>query len=511
MTEKKHDIRYVCLSDMHLGDEGSILTALEPGTTKVDTSQAAACLRSLVECMREAIGHNSAGAPKPTLILNGDTLEMALSTTDVAATVFMQFIELVFEGSPLFDRIIYIPGNHDHHIWESARETQYVEYIKRLNLQCGEALPPQWHTTNMFERDEHVSKKPKKDGDHKKDRGFPESYLLNNVIKGCRGVPKDFSFEISYPNFAIKDEFNHVVFHHGHFIEWTYKFISYLKEIVFPGQRFPKNIWTLEGENFAWIDFIWSALGQSGKAGKDVGKVYRTFASKLRLKRLFEPMIRNLVEKIDEIAAPELLLGIIPLFVVNKAVEKCALEFMCWLKNTVIDILPTRERLCSTAVLSDLGRTGLIKYLAVQIHNQILAEKVKAPTDIKFVFGHTHSPFCEHMDVYSDKYDNNRPKNYPENYPHIFEVYNTGGWVVDTIEDDPRHGGSVVFVDDELNVASVKIYKEGDYKPEVHTEYQNALTHKIEQIIKGSKKWHECSKEAGKAVQIRREVLEDLI
>lgn len=44
----------------------------------------------------------------------------------------------------LFGRIIFIPGNHGHHLWEQARETQYVEYIKIHNI---EDLPKQWHVT----------------------------------------------------------------------------------------------------------------------------------------------------------------------------------------------------------------------------------------------------------------------------------------------------------------------------------------------------------------------------
>ncbi len=40
------------------------------------------------------------------------------------------------------------------------------------------------------------------------------------------------------------------------------------------------------------------------------------------------------------------------------------------------------------------------------------------------------------------------------------EVYNTGGWVVDTIESEPVHGGSVVFVDDACHCASLRLYNE---------------------------------------------------
>src|SRR5260370_21450220 len=72
------DIRYVCLSDMHLGADNSVLTAIKPGSIETDTSQASVVLSQLVRCLREIIARNE-GAEKPTLVLNGDILEMALT------------------------------------------------------------------------------------------------------------------------------------------------------------------------------------------------------------------------------------------------------------------------------------------------------------------------------------------------------------------------------------------------------------------------------------------------
>ena len=66
-------------------------------------------------------------------MLNGDILEFALATDDTALSVFEQFIDLAFpvDGEPIFDdRVLYLPGNHDHHLWETARERQYAHHIK---------------------------------------------------------------------------------------------------------------------------------------------------------------------------------------------------------------------------------------------------------------------------------------------------------------------------------------------------------------------------------------------
>src|SRR5579859_2162597 len=106
------DIRYICLSDMHLGSDRSVLTNIQPGSIDVDATQPSPVMRHLVACLRELIAHNES-RKKPVLVLNGDILEMALAETNVAAMVFERFIELIFprDGEALFDKknILYIP------------------------------------------------------------------------------------------------------------------------------------------------------------------------------------------------------------------------------------------------------------------------------------------------------------------------------------------------------------------------------------------------------------------
>src|SRR3972149_8452995 len=99
------DIHYVCLSDMHLGEEDSLLTNLKTASTDTDPTQPSPVMRQLVECLRYLIARNE-NQEKPTLILNGDILELALTNTNQAAMVFERFIELILPpGGSLFTRI----------------------------------------------------------------------------------------------------------------------------------------------------------------------------------------------------------------------------------------------------------------------------------------------------------------------------------------------------------------------------------------------------------------------
>ena len=39
-------------------------------------------------------------------------------------------------------------------------------------------------------------------------------------------------------------------------------------------------------------------------------------------------------------------------------------------------------------------------------------------------------------------------------------MYNTGGWVVETVDAAPLHGGAVLLVDEDLNAVSLRMYNE---------------------------------------------------
>src|SRR5580692_2140606 len=101
------DIRYVCLSDLHFGAENSILSSLRPGTVLVNPTQPSTALDGLAAAMQTLVAANSPGAPKPTLILNGDVLELALTSDNVALMVFELFLDRLFPAEAgLFDSTV---------------------------------------------------------------------------------------------------------------------------------------------------------------------------------------------------------------------------------------------------------------------------------------------------------------------------------------------------------------------------------------------------------------------
>src|SRR2546421_12792383 len=108
------DIRFVCLSDVHFGAENSILSCLVKDDLVVDTTTASPVLDRLVTALATLIHANEDKTRKPTLILNGDILELALASDNVALAGFELFLDPIFpagRGGALVRPNPYPTGN----------------------------------------------------------------------------------------------------------------------------------------------------------------------------------------------------------------------------------------------------------------------------------------------------------------------------------------------------------------------------------------------------------------
>ena len=421
------DVRWICLSDTHFGAENSILSHVPAGSMTVEPQAPSPVLTRLIDCLRAVVETNK-GATPPTLILNGDILELALAEDNVAATSFAAFIRLAFASDkPLFDtRIYYVPGNHDHHLWEAARERQYVRYIKGLDP--GDAIKPPWHVTRLFEDPSTVT---------------PESELLNTVLTQQAGTK--VSLRVVYPNLGIEsdDGARVIVIHHGHFTEPIYRLISTLKGALFPRQPPGLNVWDWEADNFAWIDFFWSTLGRSGEAGTDVGLIYDMLQDEGALGALAANLARFIADQMGEgMRRPVARLVLTPL-------ARLARLALPPLARRAIPKLAGRERSITNDVLSPKTTKGMHDYLAGPVRRQLEHERPGSTSrDLAFVFGHTHKPFerSEPIDGFLQR---------------VF-VVNSGGWVVDTKETATVQGASIVLIDSDCGVASLRMYNQAD-------------------------------------------------
>lgn len=467
------DIRYVCMSDLHFGQDDGLFTNLKPDLSGPEVSKPSHALAALVDGLRELISKNEHDGPRPTLILNGDVLELALTTVNTASMAFERFVELALpsdEEKRLFDRIIYVPGNHDHHVWELARETLYVQYME--GVPAGDDLKEPWHVSRMFV-----------------DRGPAPlvGFFLSRLIRRHDHL-KDFKVEIAYPNLGIHDEARSraVLFHHGHFIEDLYKLMSLLADLVFPDDyEMPEKILDYEADNFAWIDFFWSALGRSGRVGPLVQKTYNSMGYDKARDELLGNLATSLSEKLDIPGIP---------------FDKLEAWVLKALMTHIADKAAHHERKrANDGPISDEAEAGLREYLESPVLSQMSHELDRVPDEVTFVFGHTHKPYQKAMSL--DGYSSEVP------------VYNTGGWVVE----DPKtpsslHGASVVFIDEELNHAAINLYRETDYNLEVVRaggDAVNPFEERLAGLVDGSEAWARFSRVVEKEVETHRKFLRE--
>lgn len=403
------EIKYINFSDMHFGARNSLLTSIN-NKNEVTPLKSTEFMIEMIKILKEIIRRTNIRGQKPILILNGDILELALSDTNNAIMAFDRFIELVYpkEEESLFDKkIIFVPGNHDHHIWEIARETQYINFIKTFTPDLELEKP--WHTTKIYKKDGEIPL---------------HSYFLNQIIRRHQHL-KDVEVEIAYPNLALINDEKCILLHHGHFLESIYTLMSELLTMIFPQSEKPDDIYELEAENFAWIDFFWSTLGRSGQAGQKVEVIYDSFQAQKKIKKLIQNFGQALAKKKKYLSiAPEIFIDFISV--------KCFDFFKSFLKNTSDDLTSLE--------------TGIKTYLETYLLDQLKNEKVfnEQINNFTFIFGHTHQPFEKEMTF--------------KDYPGTVNVINSGGWVVDTLKANKEYGGSAIIISDTFEVSSIKVF-----------------------------------------------------
>ena len=475
MSGHEHDVHVVCLSDLHLGEEDSLLTALEPGSDRCDVRRPSPVLEQLVACLRDLVGRNR--GPRPVLVLAGDVLELAFGSFTQALLCFERFLELVIPpGRELVSEIVYVPGNHDHHVWEIARETRFVQRVL-ASVEPG-APSAEVHATPLFDHD-----------------GIP-SFTLSTVARRVRGVgpgdPLDRPIHVVYPNLGFLDPGSDrcLVVHHGHYAERLYHLLSEALGWLDPDRSRPETVDRIEAENFAWIDFVWSLLGRSGEAGEDVEEIY---------KRLLDPGTRaRFLDRLSERIATSVDVPLVPGDRLEQAVIRLGLGRVA---GTVSG--PRSDR--GPDPWAEIG-PGLERYVFGPTLRQLRDELGRVPRELAFAFGHTHKPFERSVG--------------DERAGERVEVYNTGGWTVDSVEPAPAVGGAVLVASPGLRAASIRVYGEAGaaagYPVEVRTAGADpgaeAFRAAIEERITGSgggpdDPWAELARRIGQQIDRRRAIL----
>jgi len=402
-----NQLKYVVLSDLHLGEEESLFTPQQEGDF------------SLVHALSEALAdllHQFNQEELPSFIFNGDILGLSFSTYQEALTVFSAFTAAFTKQNKICERVIYIPGNHDHHIWNMAKEERYINALK---TSTSDNIPELQHTTKPLYK----------------------NGLESTFFQAFMGKELDPPTELKvfYPNFLLpptKENDPFVFFHHGHFAEDTYHFVSKAMQVFYPDLTIPATLNQLEAENGNWIDFAFSELGRSGEAGEYFTELMATLSSEEKLEKEVDELSQNLADNVN--------FPYLPFHFLEKMLSKTLLN--------KIGKQVRSERYRGGTTCSDETMQSLLSYLSLYCKEILEDHGWTKEKDTTLVWSHTHKPF-EKTTV-------------TEKLGHL-KVFNTGGWTLPTAP-IPTIGGAILLINENNEVQSLRIFNDGENGGEMH-------------------------------------------
>jgi UDP-2,3-diacylglucosamine pyrophosphatase LpxH len=421
--------KYVCISDLHLGAEYSVLTHIDSKEknffSKVPDGPSQT-LKELSVSLRLLMKKMSLGQELPVLVLMGDILDLSFSSLPDASRTFVTFIKELFsaDSDKIFsNQIILLPGNHDHQLWKSIKDRWFEDNI-------GEQIPADvMEVTKLFD-------KPSFGSD-----------LLNNLIHNIDGL-KDLEVVTAYPNLGESTDKRCIVLHHGHFIESTYRVMSLIADWYLE-QEPDNSSYALEQENGPWIEFLWSSLGNDGSLEKTAIDLFTTLNDPAEAHKIVDRLAKTTIAALGS-AMP---IGSGP---ISPQLPGITYEgLLAGVYDFTLGNAAESERQSYHSVLSKSGLDGLKNYLTTTILAQV-RDKNAETKEMTFVFGHTHKPFQDRVTM--------------EGYTEPVNVFNTGGWVLDNAAMTATQGAALVFVDEELQVASLRLFND-------HLRGQENLVH----------------------------------
>ena len=405
-------ISHVVLSDIHMGARDSIMTHL--GAHEEIADGPSQVLSAFTDGMRATLD-----GVQPQLVLLGDALDLGLSPFGDVSKSFLQLLDAFYPqgGTDIFARdIIYIAGNHDHHLWRMAQDQGFLDAVE-----AGEIPGDLASTSRIF--------------------GTPSRrcQLMESLFRH-RPHLADASVRIAYPNWGIADKSLNraVILHHGHYLDGMYRALSNMRGFLEGSDPRPATMQQLEQENGPWIDFLWSDLGSAGEVGDEVGSLYETMLSAGASHDFAETLARRITGGLHS------KLGINP---------RMELKYGITLDNLIragVDLTAgraaERQRDGHGHVLGEDEVDDLGWYLGQPIAAEMRKELGFIPREVNFIFGHTHKPFQDELKV--------------EGFDLPVGVFNTGGWVLDEPTLMPVQGCAAMLVSDELEVASLRLFND---------------------------------------------------
>lgn len=394
------------ISDVHLGDEHCKLIRSGNITATYDALKS-----SILKFTKEkALDY---------LVLDGDIIDFSINSFEESCIAAKPFFRAI-EKDELAKELIYIPGNHDKHIWDAVEwETNIIRRLKEHQDPRGfrRTQPGLIDYTGNAPLDlSGVS------------RVANTQHYGTLFLEGLFEKGKTLPINVVYPNLYIKTEKDVYLVTHGHMLELAWVLLS---EILSgePELAGKLGIRELEEFNIPLTSMICTGVGQGGAVSKLFYTIQREAKTDKtgRMKKLLDNIIPKLDQLIElpwyaELLDDALLIGI----------RKGAL----YIAGDVNDSRYDEEFIENESV-----RKRFLRFLLASCSQ---AEELVIEAPNKIIFGHTHEPLSYGTPMEID------------NLSFIKDgkayLYNTGGWL-----DEEGKSAEIFFFDDNGSLSSVNI------------------------------------------------------
>lgn len=430
-------VRYVCVSDLHLGAPDSTLTQLN-AAGEFDAAHPSPTLLHFASSLRRTLRHMDQAAQAqglaptpPTLVLLGDILDLGISPMGQVARVFTQFVEALFppgQEPVLAPAMLLVPGNHDHHLWRMAQDTLFVDALRQGQIH-----------DDLIDHSEYRDRPPGSE--------IPCDMLTAILRRHLPDEPQA-RVHIAYPNLCLlaPDRQRGVVLHHGHYIDPTYRLMSTINGLMSGQTMGDLSAERLEEENGAWVDFLWSDLGSAGDTGREAFSLYQVMnnagASHAYADQFRERLLDRVASQFGFSGSMPLYQGITLRQLVGALIELTLTRNAQGQRNNFLDVLPPDDLKNLRAFI---GGPALYD-LQQALRPDPAAHPALPDFDLSFVYGHTHKPFQQELVI--------------EGLNQPVAVYNTGGWVLDQPTMTFTQGASAVFISNDLDVAALRLFND---------------------------------------------------
>lgn len=264
----KNDVFAVCISDFHIGEcYGGISRSpkqLEQYQEIGDLEHGNIYVRTAFLRLLQLLPEMNHGKMIPYLIILGDMWDLAVNNTEDTFALSRRCFEHLNESKEyksigqVFSNVIYVPGNHDHHLWQMLQEKYWVT-DPLMHGKSPREMPrvyPHTIPINGDWRENHQLKT----------EGIPTENLVTYLL-GLDIQPtnkKHIPVYVAYPNLYLrKKSGDYILLTHGHLLEPNWNIVTTMFKDVLKAEAITMTLKNIEMFNALATESLGHLLAQT--------------------------------------------------------------------------------------------------------------------------------------------------------------------------------------------------------------------------------------------------------